>query len=287
MLLRSKNTLPELRIASLDGTELAVVSNGKTALPAIIFIHGTCSSLRIWDAQFTDPILNDNFHLIAFDLRGHGNSDKPTEAQYYFKSDRWAGDLHAIIEHFSLVSVFLVAWSYGGRVVNDYLQVHGDAKIRAINFIAAGTLSTDSVKGPGYKVLAELFDHNTQNRERAELQFVEDLTQGLQNKLIAAQMFSDLAKVSLPIRLNMRNRQMHYEQTLANLQVPVLLSHGKKDNYSLPLLAILLEKHIPDAQISWYQNDGHLPFISSASRFNSELAKFVLQFKHNPNLELN
>ncbi|WJG08166.1 alpha/beta hydrolase [Aliiglaciecola sp. LCG003] len=266
----------ELRIASLDGTELAVISNGKTDLPPIIFVHGTCSSYKIWHQQFNDSKLNEHFHLIAFDLRGHGHSEKPKVAEFYTEGERWAGDLFSIFEYFNLRKVFIVAWSYGGRVVNDYLKVFGKSMLSGINFIAAGTLATESVKGPGYAVLSALYDESQTVRENAEKRFVTDLTQNVADDYIANQMLNDLSAVPLNVRIFMRNRRMDYEDVLAKLDLPVLLTHGKKDLYSLPLLAELLEVHLPKASTSWYKNDGHIPFLSSPNRFNNELAKFVL-----------
>ena len=133
------------------------------------------------------------------------------------------------------------------------------------------------VKGPGYKVLQGLFDPDKNTRETAEEQFVVDLIDGVQNEKLAEQMLKDLSMTPLFVRLYMRNREMHYEDTLANLECPVLLTHGNQDLYSLPLLAELLEKHISHAQLSKYKNDGHIPFVTSASRFNKELMEFVFK----------
>jgi non-heme chloroperoxidase len=168
-----------------------------------------------------------------------------------------------------------VAWSYGGRVVNDYLVRYGETNVRGINFIAAGTLATDDVKGPGYKVLAKLFSEDTALRDQAERQFVDDLCATLNEPHMTAQMRLDLFNTPLYVRLNMRNRPMDYEATLAALSKPVMLTHGQRDHYSLPLLAELLQQHLQRAQTSWYKEAGHIPFVSDDQRFNHELATFA------------
>src|SRR5215213_3514888 len=46
----------------------------------------------------------------------------------------------------------LVGWSYGGRVISDYLRIHGLDRVAAINFVAALTKTADSsFYGPGIK----------------------------------------------------------------------------------------------------------------------------------------
>jgi non-heme chloroperoxidase len=187
----------------------------------------------------------------------------------------FSADIAALIKHFSLKTVMFVAWSYGGRVVNDYLVRYGETKVRGINFIAAGTLATEAVKGPGYKVLANLFSEDTTLRQQAERQFVDDLCAKLDDPGLLAQMRLDLFNTPLYVRLNMRNRQMDYEATLAALSKPVLLTHGQDDHYSLPLLAELLQQHLQRAQTSWYTEAGHIPFVSDYPRFNQELAVFA------------
>src|SRR5215213_11440459 len=46
----------------------------------------------------------------------------------------------------------LVGWSYGGRVISDFVRVHGLVRVAGVNFVAALTKSADSsFYGPGIK----------------------------------------------------------------------------------------------------------------------------------------
>ena len=43
------------------------------------------------------PNLTARFRLIAYDMRGHGGSDKPLEAERYNTDKLWADDLAAVV----------------------------------------------------------------------------------------------------------------------------------------------------------------------------------------------
>jgi non-heme chloroperoxidase len=71
-----------------------------------------------WSKQL-DSDLTREFRVIAMDMRGHGGSEKPQDA--YAESKLWADDVQGIIETLGLDGTVLCGWSYGGRVMLDYL----------------------------------------------------------------------------------------------------------------------------------------------------------------------
>ena len=50
-----------------------------------------------WSRQIAGP-LADDFRIVTFDLRGHGMSEKPLDAEHYVDARLWADDLAAVIE---------------------------------------------------------------------------------------------------------------------------------------------------------------------------------------------
>ena len=84
--------------------------------------------------------------MIAFDLRGHGFSEKPEEG--YHVQQNWADNIHAIITTLKPWKPALVGWSYGEKVVLDYLNVYGQRTIYGINLVDVGTSS--GIAGSNY-----------------------------------------------------------------------------------------------------------------------------------------
>ena len=59
-----------------DGPTISAQDWGNPTGPEIVFIHGFSQSHLSWIKQVTGELAND-FHMVTYDLRGHGNSDKP------------------------------------------------------------------------------------------------------------------------------------------------------------------------------------------------------------------
>jgi non-heme chloroperoxidase len=59
-----------------DGVSIAAQDWGNPAGPEILFIHGFSQASLSWARQ-TSSELAKEFHIVTYDLRGHGNSDRP------------------------------------------------------------------------------------------------------------------------------------------------------------------------------------------------------------------
>ncbi len=80
-----------------DGLNLSVQTYGDVGNDEILFIHGFGQSHLSWSKQ-TSSSLTEHYRVVTFDLRGHGNSDKPDHAAAYASGEQWADDLHAVME---------------------------------------------------------------------------------------------------------------------------------------------------------------------------------------------
>ena len=66
--------------------------------PEILFIHGFSQSHLSWIKQVTSNDLAKEFHMVTYDLRGHGNSDKPFEPERYKTSKYWGDEVQAVMD---------------------------------------------------------------------------------------------------------------------------------------------------------------------------------------------
>jgi len=119
-----------------SGVRLHVVETGNPAGRPILFVHGFSQSWLAWRRQLCSD-LADDFRLVALDLRGHGQSDKPGDG--YADGGLWAEDLDAVIRELRLEQPLLCGWSYGPLVILDYLRRYGQAAIAGASFVDALT----------------------------------------------------------------------------------------------------------------------------------------------------
>lgn len=100
---------------TLHGHRVVYREAGDPALPVLLLIHGITSSSATWDPVI--PALAEHAHVIAPDLLGHGDSDKP-KADYSLGA--FASGLRDLLEHLGHDRVTIVGHSLGGGVAMQF-----------------------------------------------------------------------------------------------------------------------------------------------------------------------
>lgn len=264
-------------VATGDGHMLFAQAVGNPQGPGIVFIHGYSQCHLAWRRQMADPALTRSFRMVAYDLRGHGLSDKPLAREHYRQDRLWADDLAAVIDAFGLTRPTLVAWSYAGRVISDYVRAHGQARIGAINYVAAITRAERSFWGPALHHTARMTNDDLTTNIRATRKFLHACfgmrPTGDEMDLTLA--YTMLVPAS--VRAAVLERTRDEGGVLGQLDVPVLVTHGAMDRIILPAAGRYTATAVPGAHLSVYEGVGHSPFLEDAPRFNLELAALALR----------
>ena len=82
-----------LGVSSADGTRLHVEVFGRDGAQTIVLAHGWTESIAYWTYVIRD--LADRFRIVAYDLRGHGESEPASGADYSVR--RFGEDLEAVL----------------------------------------------------------------------------------------------------------------------------------------------------------------------------------------------
>jgi pimeloyl-ACP methyl ester carboxylesterase len=117
---------------SLDGTRIAYECSG--AGPALMLLHGGGNSRQVWHEAGYVKRLQDNFTIIAPDLRGHGESGMPIEPADY-TVDKMMQDILAVADACGVEQFTIWGFSFGGKV-GRYLAAHSE---RVVKIILMGT----------------------------------------------------------------------------------------------------------------------------------------------------
>lgn len=128
-----------------DGLTRSVRAYGDRAGPEILFVHGLGGCRLSGDRQLAG--LAGRFRVVTYDLRGHGDSDKPADAAAYGDGRRWADGLAAVIVSAGPRRPALVGWSLGGLVVGHYLACHGGDRVSGVNLVDAVTVQSADLLG--------------------------------------------------------------------------------------------------------------------------------------------
>ncbi|MBV8151864.1 MAG: alpha/beta hydrolase [Candidatus Eremiobacteraeota bacterium] len=255
------------------GIGLHAIECGPRSARPILFVHGFARSVAAWRAQFASD-LADEFRLIAFDLRGHGASEKPEDAGAYSTAQFWAEDLAAVIAACELERPVVVAWSYAGTVVADYLRAFGEKRLGAINFVAAVTELTKasrSIVGPEFAALFPAVLDEDPKVARPVTQRMIDLCTATPLGEQSSRDFEEAMLVPPSVRRAMQRRTAENDDVLSQLALPVLATHGALDDMVLPVASEHIARVVPNARLSLYPGVGHMPFLEDPPRFNQEL----------------
>jgi len=263
-------------VRSSDGVALAVQEAGPADAPTLVFLHGLGFTHAVWHRQL-EGALASRFHLVAYDLRGHGQSSRPTDAAAYATGARWADDLRAVLTATGARHAILVGWSLGGLAISFYLREHGGAAIDGAVFVDAVTAFSPELLGPDNP------------RYTAGLTAQDDATRGQATRAFIAACFAtpppadELAALEaaagvLPASLHAAIRRLSLDgvdDALRRFTRPALVIQGSADVLVAPAMAHHIAALIPAAQLALYDGAGHAPFLEATARFDAELARFA------------
>lgn len=111
-----KSTTGESRFATLDGARIHYVNYGK-GKEALVLIHGWTCNVNNWRDQM--PEFAKRNRVIAIDLLGHGQSDKP---QITYSMDLFARVVEAVMRDAKVKRAVLVGHSMGTPIARQFYR---------------------------------------------------------------------------------------------------------------------------------------------------------------------
>ena len=117
------------------GVKLAVRDLGGEGGRDLLFLHGLASSSHMVDLMA--PLLVPDFHVVAYDQRGHGESSKPSSG-YGFES--MSADAAAVIRELGLERPITLGHSWGANVVLE-LGVRSPELVSGLILLDGGFMS--------------------------------------------------------------------------------------------------------------------------------------------------
>jgi pimeloyl-ACP methyl ester carboxylesterase len=128
----------------------------------VVLIHGLDSSARVnWQMPGTIDALAKDHQVIAIDLPGYGESDKPADPAAY--GEQWVDDVILLLNHLNIRKAHIVGYSMGGMVALKLIAEHPERVISG-TLGGAGWLRKDSIlqkiwthmRTPGARSITEL-----------------------------------------------------------------------------------------------------------------------------------
>lgn len=113
---------PAAKHLTINGLSLRYLEWGRPEALPVVCVHGYTSSAEAFNAMARR--LEDRAHLVAMDVRGHGESAWSPDGAYQYADQ--AGDLAALVDRLGIERFVLIGTSMGGIIAMVYASQHAD-----------------------------------------------------------------------------------------------------------------------------------------------------------------
>ncbi|HEX4740767.1 MAG TPA: alpha/beta fold hydrolase [Caulobacteraceae bacterium] len=249
--------MPEL---NRDGVKLYYEVHGSG--PLILLTHGYSATSQMWTGQ-VDTLSKDHT-LVAWDMRGHGQSDYPADPAAYSEAATVA-DMAAILDAVGAREAVIGGLSLGGYMSLAFHLAHPQ-RTRALLIIDTG---------PGYKNddARDGWNRNAlATGERYEREGLGNLARG--SVEMRTSRHRDATGLALAARGMLTQKDARVISSLPGIQVPAIVVVGANDTPFLAASDYMTAK-IPGAQKVVIPDAGHAANIDQRAAFNAAIVNFL------------
>ena len=136
---------------------------------------------------------------------------------HYRDHKRWAEELNAVMEGAKLKRPILVGWSYGGRIIVEYLMEYGDKNIAGINFVGAFTKVVPELLGPATPAVMKMVSEDPADNIESTRSFLQFSTAKALPPDELEMMLAYNMEVPARVRRHLLHRPAAYEATLRKI----------------------------------------------------------------------
>jgi pimeloyl-ACP methyl ester carboxylesterase len=242
-----------------DGVKIHYEVHGSG--PTLLLSHGYSSTARMWDGQVAN--LKDRYQVIVWDMRGHGESDYPTDAKLYSEA-LTVGDMKALLDLVGTKQAIVAGLSLGGYMSLAFNASHPE-RVRALMLFDTG---------PGFKKDEARAKWNETAHQRAatfDAKGLAALNSSDEVKLTRHRDASGLAGAARGMLAQQNDRVI---QSLDKVAAPTLVLVGANDTNFLAATDYMAAK-IKGATKAVIPDAGHASNLHQPARFNQAVEAFL------------
>jgi len=246
---------------ALNGKSIALLeSPADPTKPNIVLIHGFGANKENW-VRFAAH-LTENYHVVAIDLPGHGESSKDLDLRYDI--DDQVGYVHEILKELKIQRFHLAGNSMGGAISSLYAATYPEEVLSLWLFNPGGIYTYESEfnrlvkegKNPLIVNNTDDFDQLMDFAMEKKPFIIWPITsvmaeKALKNKAINQKIFSDIHG----------NHQYVFQKELKKIKAPTLILWGSKDRILDVGNASVFEELISGSRKIIFEEVGHLPMV--------------------------
>ncbi|MDQ2976139.1 MAG: alpha/beta hydrolase [Acidobacteriota bacterium] len=254
----------ESRFTTLDGVRIHYVNYGKGS-EALVLVHGWTQNVDSWRDQVPDFVQRNR--VIAIDLPGHGQSDKP---QTTYSMDYFARAVDAVLRDAKVKRAVLVGHSMGTPVARQFYRKYPKKTLGIV--IVDGTLRPFGDRAMMDRMIAGFRSPNY--KESAQQMFAAMAGPNLQTEpkaRIKASFLNTPQHVVVSAMEGMADASIWGEDKIT---VPVLAIMAKNPFYP-PNLELSFRDIAPNMEFQMWDGVGHFIMMEKPKEFNEAVLAFL------------
>jgi pimeloyl-ACP methyl ester carboxylesterase len=218
--------------------------------------------------------LKDKFTVIAFDARGHGQSDKPHEVESY-DLKLMAGDVIAIMDALGVVQSHYWGYSMGGYIGFGIAKLFPD---RLSSLIVGGATPFGSSKSSAPSPLLRIFRRGVQEGVEAAVEEMREwagsITPQYEERLRTLDYQAMVACMEY-----LQFRKPSLEKDMSHMQLPCLFYAGDADESAYEYGKNEVVRQIPDARFFSLPGLNHVGASAATELIIPQVFSFLTDLK--------
>ena len=245
---------------------------GPDEAPVIIFIHGFPLNKTIWNMQV--DALKDNFRVIAYDIRGHGESDTGNDP---FTIDLFVTDLIRFMDTLKINKASLCGLSMGGYIALKAVESNSNRFESLVLIDTTCMADLPKAKEKRMKAIENIIKDGVYKYADGSLNNLfapESLLSKSDEMLSVKKMIINTSELSLCSTLLALASRQESCSKLTEINIPVLILIGVKDKIIPRAAAKFMHKKIKNSTLKLIETAGHLSNLENPKVFNDYLNDF-------------
>ena len=123
-----------------NGIEIHCELTGKPGAPAVVLSHSLASGMVMWEPQH--DVLEDNFRVLQYDMRGHGSSEVVKGA---YTLELLGNDVIGLMDALGIESAHFIGLSIGGMIGQCFALNYAD-RLKSLTLCDTSAIMPDEAK---------------------------------------------------------------------------------------------------------------------------------------------
>ena len=270
---------PTDKFITVNGLQIHYLDWGNAGKQPLILLHGIARVAHTFD--HVAPHFAQQYHVIAVDMRGHGDSGWHSQGAYLVED--YTSDIEALIEQLKLRNIVLWGASTGGRVVQMIAGRHPDwvsaVIVEDVGPERPATISNRrgdrmAKEADGWASVDELLMQIKKDQPRTAepllLHFAQHGSKARADGRVVWKRDPAILKGFIPTEL---------WATVRNIKAPIIYVLGGVSSIVPPETQQELQRVLPQSQIVCMPGLGHYPSDEQPEAFLAVVDRFLAEVK--------